>query len=904
MTQSRDELHELRLKLSGENASHQKEAVKQVVAYMTVGKDVSSLFTEVLKCMTTEDLEMKKLVYLYLMTYAKFKPDLSILVVNSFIQDAKDENPLVRALAIRTMGSIRVEEVTEYLCQPLRRCLKDSDPYVKKTAALCVAKLFEMDPELIESQGFIEDLLELITDSNSMVVSNALAALQEINSVASKPVFVIDKKNLSKILNAMGEANEWSQVFILDTLSTYTPRNEREAESLIERIIPRMSHKNAAVVLSSVRAILQFMINIENKKVLETYYKKMAPSLVSLLTNPPEVQYVALKNINLIVQKYPTILKGSHKVFFCRYNDPTYVKMEKLEILIMLANENNVEALLKEFKVYAQEVDVSFVRKAVRAIGLAAIKIPSATQRCIKHLLSLIKSQIHYVTQEVVVVVKDIFRKYPNKYESIIGTLCNSLTTLDDIESKSSMIWIIGQYADRIENSDELLESFLESFDEENPEVQLQLLTSTVKLFLHKPEDSQELLQDVLSTATQESENPDLRERAYIYWRMLSTDPDVAKEIILGEKPLIEGTNRKYHIDLLETLLFNIPSLSSVFHKPPENFVTNIKVFLREDEEIENDEEGILQVEEEREKEEEKKQEETTSTNQTIGSLIDFNSESKQQQNQNIQQQKTTHVVQSQDIRQNKNNNQDEYGMGLSQMNVDIPKKLILDAEKGEGLEIKGIFQRRENSIFYELSLTNKTQAPIGGFACVFNTNSFGLKPNGWLLDGVLMPMQTRFSSIPCPIETSHIKHQNDQISNLIQIAIGKDSKVYYCQDEVPFTVFCTEDGKLGRSEFLKSWKNIPDEVESLKEITDLTESNSNIIKLKLENKNIFFVAKRKADELEIMYFSLKTPMTDYILLELAIDTNSNTIQLATRTNNTDFVGMVELEIEKILKEY
>lgn len=58
------------------------------------------------------------------------------------------------------------------------------------------------------------------------------------------------------------------------------------------------------------------------------------------------------------------------------------------------------------------------------------------------------------------------------------------------------MIWIIGEYAERIDNADELLESFLESFPEEPPQVQLQLLTATVKLFLKKPtEGPQQMIQ-------------------------------------------------------------------------------------------------------------------------------------------------------------------------------------------------------------------------------------------------------------------------------------------------------------------------------------------------------------------------------------------------------------------------
>jgi vesicle coat complex subunit len=61
-----------------------KEAVKKVIAAMTVGKDVSSLFTNVLNCIQTNNLELKKLVYLYVINHAKLQPDRAILVVNSF----------------------------------------------------------------------------------------------------------------------------------------------------------------------------------------------------------------------------------------------------------------------------------------------------------------------------------------------------------------------------------------------------------------------------------------------------------------------------------------------------------------------------------------------------------------------------------------------------------------------------------------------------------------------------------------------------------------------------------------------------------------------------------------------------------------------------------------------------
>ena len=56
----------------------------------------------------------------------------------------------------------------------------------------------------------------------------------------------------------------------------------------------------------------------------------------------------------------------------------------------------------------------------------------------------------------------------------------------------------------------------------------------------------------VLSLATQDADNPDLRDRGFIYWRLLSTDPAAAKEVVLAEKPLISEETGKAVSQILD----------------------------------------------------------------------------------------------------------------------------------------------------------------------------------------------------------------------------------------------------------------------------------------------------------------------------------------------------------------
>lgn len=257
--------------------------------------------------------------------------------------------------------------------------------------------------------------------------------------------------------------------------------------------------------------------------------------------------------------------------------------------MVRIANEKNYEQLLAELKEYALEVDMDFVRRAVKAIGQVAIKIESASEKCVNALLDLIATKVNYVVQEVIVVIKDILRKYPG-YEGVIPTLCQHIDELDEPDARGALIWIVGEYAEKINNADEILAGFVDGFMEEFTQTQLQTLTAVVKLFLKKPSNNQGLVQKVLQAATAENDNPDIRDRAYVYWRLLSGDLDVAKvrnftptlvliatdllqSIILSQKPAITTTMTSLPPALLEQLLSELSTLASVYHKPPESFV-------------------------------------------------------------------------------------------------------------------------------------------------------------------------------------------------------------------------------------------------------------------------------------------------------------------------------------------
>lgn len=196
------------------------------------------------------------------------------------------------------MSYIAVPQVLNALVDPLRHSLKDSDPYVRKTAAICVVKLYTHDRKLVEREGFINGLRDLLADSNPTVVANAVAALTEISEKSDSIHLRLNTTVASRLVTAMGECSEcvlillyhyrtdtmrrWGQTYILESLMYYVPEQEEDAELLAERIAIRLQHSNSAVVLTTIKVILYLMNYMASQSVVDAMCKKLSPPLGKL----------------------------------------------------------------------------------------------------------------------------------------------------------------------------------------------------------------------------------------------------------------------------------------------------------------------------------------------------------------------------------------------------------------------------------------------------------------------------------------------------------------------------------------------------------------------------------------------------------------------------------------------
>lgn len=144
---SQSKYEDLKQMLESSKEQLKLEAMKRIISMVAKGRSQESareLFPHVVKNVVTKNTELKKLVYLYLTRYAEQEPDLALLSIATFQHALKDPNPFIRGSAIRVLSSIRVAMISPIMLIAIKDCASDMSPYVRKTAAHAIPKLYSL----------------------------------------------------------------------------------------------------------------------------------------------------------------------------------------------------------------------------------------------------------------------------------------------------------------------------------------------------------------------------------------------------------------------------------------------------------------------------------------------------------------------------------------------------------------------------------------------------------------------------------------------------------------------------------------------------------------------------------------------------------------------------------------
>ncbi|XP_078112787.1 AP-3 complex subunit beta-2 isoform X2 [Sander vitreus] len=556
------------------------EAMKRIVAMIARGKNTSDLFPAVVKNVACKNIEVKKLVYVYLVRYAEEQQDLALLSISTFQRGLKDPNQLIRASALRVLSSIRVTIIVPIMMLAIKEAASDMSPYVRKTAAHAIPKLYSLDPE--QKDQLIEVIEKLLADKTTLVAGSVVMAFEE---VCPERIDLIHK-NYRKLCNLLIDVEEWGQVVIINMLTRYARTqflNPNMNESLLEegsdktfygsdededeeedeekdkkaeapamakrkpyvmdpdhRLLlrntkPLLQSRNAAVVM----AVAQLYFHLAPKAEVGV----IAKALVRLLRSHSEVQYVVLQNVATMSIKRRGMFEPYLKSFYIRSTDPTQIKVLKLEVLTNLANETNISTILREFQTYIKSMDKDFVAATIQAIGRCATNIGEVRDTCLNGLVQLLSNRDELVVAESVVVIKKLLQMQPEKHSDIIKHMAKLTDNIQVPMARASILWLIGEYCEHVPKiAPDVLRKMAKSFTNEEDIVKLQIINLAAKLYLTNSKQTKLLTQYVLNLAKYD-QNYDIRDRArFIRQLIVPTEKSgalskYAKKLFLALKP-------------------------------------------------------------------------------------------------------------------------------------------------------------------------------------------------------------------------------------------------------------------------------------------------------------------------------------------------------------------------------
>lgn len=607
-TESRKgEVNELRqlLRTFGTERDKQKkrDIMKKVIAYMTLGIDVSRLFTEMMLAIETRDLVIKKMVYLFLCNYAETHPDLAQMCTNTLVKDCGNEDPMVRGLALRSLCSLRLPQMIEYTSEPLRRSLQDGHAYVRKTGVMGILKMYHLNKEEFDKAAFNDILYEMLRDPDPSVVTNCIFVLNEIQQESGG--MALNRAVMLHLLNRIHEFSEFGILAVLDLIPRYIPANDEEGFQIMNLLDPVLKTANAGAVVATIRAFLSIATAIgkrpgddrdEDSPSVDDLTRQVverikAPLVTLIAAGSSELSYVLLKYADQLIDLCPGIFDDEYRQFYVKYSDPTHIKHSKIRLLAKLANPQTAPDIVAELGELVTDADETLGRIAVRSMAAIALNDSGgegALESIARRLVEMLDLQgISHVTSEAATALAALARRNESIKPLISAPLPRALKYITEPSGKASIIFLLGECGAEITEAPYALEKVIDSYDNiEDASVKTALLASTTNLFFTRPPEVQQMLGRLLKKATEDMSSQDLHDRALFYYRLLksSPDPTVAKAVIsksmtMTASQFAEEDDSELHAALMDE--FN--TLCTVYRCKQENFIDeeNIVPFVK-----------------------------------------------------------------------------------------------------------------------------------------------------------------------------------------------------------------------------------------------------------------------------------------------------------------------------------
>lgn len=532
----------------------------------------------------TRDLVIKKMVYLYLCNYAYSHPELAQMCTNTLQKDCGNEDPMVRGLALRSLCSLNLPQMVEYISEPLRKALSDHHAYVRKTGVMGILKLFYLDKESFDQCNFVDILYDMLRDVDSSVVANAITVLNEVMAKSPNGGMAINRAIMLHLLNRIHEFSEFDLVQVLELVPRYIPANAEEGFQIMNLLDPVLRTSSCSAVLATVRAFLSIVDEIagdEKQEMKQQVVARVKAPLITLVASgSSELQFVLLKQIEQLVDLCPGSFDDEFRQFYIRYHEPAHVKYLKVEIMPRLANPDTAPDIVAELAEMVNDNDTTLSRLAVRSLAKIVVRDtggPGCAESIAQRMVEMLDLNIEHVQSEAATALTLMIRKHAELKPVAAPSLARTLKYVQEPSGKASIIFLLGECGDIVQDAPYALEKLIDNYENiQDPVVKHNLLNATMKLFFIRPPEVQRMLGRLLHKATDDVTSQDLHDRALLYYRLLRSgaDPKTVIAPVIQTHTQIphvfsEDDDKKVRAELMEE--FN--TLATIYGKASVNFI-------------------------------------------------------------------------------------------------------------------------------------------------------------------------------------------------------------------------------------------------------------------------------------------------------------------------------------------
>ncbi|KAF1964606.1 ARM repeat-containing protein [Bimuria novae-zelandiae CBS 107.79] len=505
------------------------EGLRRVVtmSYRQPPSQTLPFFSHVIKNIASPSLQVKKLVYIYLLQHAEHEPDTALLSINTIQRSLTDQNPQLRALALRVMSGIRVPVISQIVSLGIKRGAGDMSPYVRRAAALAIPKCYQLDPNT-EPQ-LLDYLSTLLADKQFFVAGAAVAAFLEM---CPNRLDLIHPHYRS-LVRKLSDMDEWGQLATLRLMVKYGrkcfPRRTRkirkpvnngtsakqkstkgfydeesdseeseepeyeevavldsDLELLLNACKPLLQSRNSAVVIAVARTYLYLGT--------PTYMSLAIGPLISLLRASGDIQHVALYNIVQVCLMYPQSFVNHYIHFLVRSIDAPHIWQLKIELLTLIFPhapprlQSLILAELSHFS-HSGSLDPGLVKEAVRAIGRCSQTTdPKTSARCLRLLLAHIGSADSHLVAESLEVIRHLIQRDPDNHRTTVVRLAKHLDAATSAQARASIIWLVGEFSGLDPENNiaaDVLRILVKGFADEAEPAKLHIVLLAAKVYLH-----------------------------------------------------------------------------------------------------------------------------------------------------------------------------------------------------------------------------------------------------------------------------------------------------------------------------------------------------------------------------------------------------------------------------------